>query len=1047
MATKPQPTFVIGVPRSGTTLLRVLLDSHSQIASGPEAGWITGDYTSTSLKSLTELLGDGELGLIKNFPGTSEKQVLRATAKLLTDLFKPYLDARGKPLLVLKTPNDIAHLDFLNKLMPRAKFIHILRDGRDVALSTVAKKGSFFSDSTLGYEFGDLNFINALKRWVAWEQSAEESLKRIPRRVHALRYEDLVTEPETQLRSLCEFLKQPFEPEMLQFAQQEHEYPEWEAGSSDVRKSDAIVTSSVARWKSELSAADAAAIPANLNNYLIERGYEDTYKSFDPARFSAAKVALAQIEEVNQELTHARQELEAERQQKVTGEQIAEIVDTRLGQNSEVVMDAIRSLLNPLGDQGVQQTASLQELGTELARSQSILNEISQERKAERELQKIAQLKEELSALRVEFNETNKITAEHSIRAAEQSNRAAEQSNRAAEQSNRVEQQTLQALEQQRGELTSLQTALATAKIESDSIQAQAANITKELEIAQAAKEKAIKTLAEDRKRHAALLPALAELRNETSELQRKSSALDQENSRLKNRMAQISNSTSSLQRIISQQERETWEKEQVIQGMLTSRTWKTGRAALGPMALVRNAFRKSETPEIQDEKQPLSSAQLRQLAETESREATEALKASEAHEAKVSELAGEANKAQESHLAGEASAARAVAEAIQANEAAKANDVDSVKESREYALQHAASQKADYDQAHHAEQAALHKSAQAAARAAAATGAARPANATVNLGAQVEEYFGAHRSGWAFAVQHLAGMHDPESIMLDTFIERTFCWEGGRGAILKPWLGIIHVPPSGPDWFSGNQSNQELFNSDYWKASEPFCKGLFCLSNYHRRELRKMVDLPIETLIHPTETPDTLWDPKRFMNAERPKVVQLGWWLRVLHAIYELPTTDYEKIFLRPRDNQAFLDALAYERNTHIDGGLLTSKMERSVTEIEFLENDDYDQLLSESVVFMQLYDASANNAVIECIVRNTPILINPLDPVVEYLGAGYPLYFSNLKEAAEKLENRALVIHAHEYLKDLPIKEKLTGEYFMDSLQNSTLLRDSQS
>jgi len=1106
VATKPQPTFVIGVPRSGTTLLRILLDSHSQIAAGPESGWITGDYTETSLKSLTELLGDGELGLIKNFPGTSEKHVMRATAKLLTELFKPYLDARRKPLLVLKTPNDIAHLDFLRKLMPRANYIHILRDGRDVALSTIAKKGTYFSDTTLGYEFGDLNFVNALRRWMVWEQRAAKVLNRIPQRVHTLKYEDLVAKPEPQLRALCEFMQQPFEPEMLNYAQQQHEYPDWEAGSSDVRNTDSIFESSVARWKGELSAADVAAIPANINDYLMARGYEDTYSAFDSAFLSVAKHTQAQqvraelqaqIDEANQELANAQNALETERQQKVTSQQVAEIVDTRMGQTSEEVMASLQALLNPLGDQSVQHATSLQNLAAELTLSQATLNELSEDRKAAQELQKLAQLSEELAALRSDFAEQKEVTAElnvkvadqstkaaeqsskaaeQSSRAAEQSMTAAKQSTRAAEQSNRVEQQTLLALEQQRGELASLQSALASAKAESESTQVRTETIAKDLEIAQAAKDKAIRTLAEDRKRHAALLPALAELRDEAAELQDKSTALDEENSRLKNRMAQISNSTASLQRIISQQERETWEKEQVIQGMLTSRTWKTGRVALGPMALVRNAFRKSPAPEDTETAKPLSSSQLRELAETESREAEEALKASEAHEAKVAELAREANnareaevsklakeankaheakssrlareadKAQQSRLAGEASAARAVAEAIQASEASKAKNVESVEQSREFALQQAATQKADYDRALGANTPSADKT-ETADSAIQLVPVPDRSDARVNLGAQVEEYFGAHRSGWAFAVQHLAGMHDAKAIQLDTFIERTFCWEGGRGAILEPWLGIIHVPPTGPDWFTGNQSNRALFESDYWKASAPYCRGLFCLSNYHRRELRKMVDLPIETLIHPTETPDILWSPERFKSSKRPQVVQLGWWLRVLHSIYELPTTQYEKIFLRPRDNQAFLDALAHEHGLHVGDGLLTPKMERSVTEIEFLENEDYDRLLSESVVFMHLYDASANNAVIECIVRNTPLLINPLDPVVEYLGAGYPLYFTSLKEAAEKLENRALVIHAHEYLKNLPIKEKLTGEYFMSSLQNSTLLRNAHS
>ena len=57
-----------------------------------------------------------------------------------------------------------------------------------------------------------------------------------------------------------------------------------------------------------------------------------------------------------------------------------------------------------------------------------------------------------------------------------------------------------------------------------------------------------------------------------------------------------------------------------------------------------------------------------------------------------------------------------------------------------------------------------------------------------------------------------------------------------------------------------------------------------------------------------------------------------------------------------------------------------------------------EYDQLLEKNIVFIELIDASANNTILECIVRNTPIIVNKIEPVVEYLGDDYPLYFENL-------------------------------------------------
>ena len=89
-------------------------------------------------------------------------------------------------------------------------------------------------------------------------------------------------------------------------------------------------------------------------------------------------------------------------------------------------------------------------------------------------------------------------------------------------------------------------------------------------------------------------------------------------------------------------------------------------------------------------------------------------------------------------------------------------------------------------------------------------------------------------------------------------------------------------------------------------------------------------------------------------------------------------------------------------------ENDFLKSKNEiNSVKFIDHLDNNDYDVLLSQNIVFLDLYDTSANNAVIECIARGTPLLINRHPATIEYLGEKYPFYFDSLKEANEKLNN----------------------------------------
>jgi hypothetical protein len=106
-------------------------------------------------------------------------------------------------------------------------------------------------------------------------------------------------------------------------------------------------------------------------------------------------------------------------------------------------------------------------------------------------------------------------------------------------------------------------------------------------------------------------------------------------------------------------------------------------------------------------------------------------------------------------------------------------------------------------------------------------------------------------------------------------------------------------------------------------------------------------------------------------------------------------------------------------------------------------LSNEDYDILLSENIVFLDLYDSSANNAVIECIARATPLLVNPLPAVMEYLGEGYPLYYDSLEECARKAENLDLVGEAHEYLKDCEIRKKISQEHFRATFEESEIYK----
>jgi hypothetical protein len=88
----------------------------------------------------------------------------------------------------------------------------------------------------------------------------------------------------------------------------------------------------------------------------------------------------------------------------------------------------------------------------------------------------------------------------------------------------------------------------------------------------------------------------------------------------------------------------------------------------------------------------------------------------------------------------------------------------------------------------------------------------------------------------------------------------------------------------------------------------------------------------------------------------------------------------------------------------------------------IDYLDNDEYDTLLSQNIVYINLVDASAINTLIECIVRNTPILINKIPSVVELLGNDYPLYYENNIDVYHILSDATNIKKAYYYIKNIP-------------------------
>lgn len=233
--------FVLGAPRSGTTLLRTLIGNHSRIADLPETPWIFGSYgPPTSLRDLKEYLMRDEHGVLPHVKGMEEADIDRAVRGFLERLFERYVSSMSAEKLLFKTPDDIIYLDQMIAIFPDAYYIHIVRDGRDVTLSTM---GNFRRISV----YGETTAFNCLRRWVDFERRIRARRANMSRYV-SITYESLVQNTEKTMRTISDFLEVFFEDSMTEINIDGHDLPQSEVGARDVLRHGSRIRTEIGRF-------------------------------------------------------------------------------------------------------------------------------------------------------------------------------------------------------------------------------------------------------------------------------------------------------------------------------------------------------------------------------------------------------------------------------------------------------------------------------------------------------------------------------------------------------------------------------------------------------------------------------------------------------------------------------------------------------------------------------------------------------------------------------------------------------------------------------
>lgn len=273
--------FILSNPRSGSSLLRLMLNSHPHICVPPECGFVQWLYAKNikSVDAFVAALSQCKKIETWNLDMEALTRHLRALqpgsyADMCESVYRFY--AADKDLKIWGDKNNyyIHHIDILEAVFPSTKYVHLVRDGRDVACSY--KNVMKMRVNSIYAPRLDTDLDKIAKEWTRNVLTVQSHLDRAADDRHiTLRYEDLVRDPAGTLRSLCAFLRVDYRKEMLNYySEDNHDEPaalmEWK-----LKTKQPVDESSSKRFVTELSAQEIQEFNRTAGDALCRFGYLD----------------------------------------------------------------------------------------------------------------------------------------------------------------------------------------------------------------------------------------------------------------------------------------------------------------------------------------------------------------------------------------------------------------------------------------------------------------------------------------------------------------------------------------------------------------------------------------------------------------------------------------------------------------------------------------------------------------------------------------------------------------------------------------------------
>jgi sulfotransferase family protein len=250
------PCFVFGALRSGTTLLRLMLNSHDQISNPGEADFLF-DFLRPDPSHPT--------GWTYDIEAMTQNRIFKAYGIDIPqhcdglDLLQAMIDQLYKQSDAVLTLNVHRHATRIKDVLPGSKFIHLVRDPRDVARSSIG----------MGWAG---NSYYGVRHWIETEQGWKDAAPYIPpEQVLTLKFEDLMQDIEGELKRICAFLDVVFSPKMLEY------YQNTTYGPPDPKIA--------VQWRKKASPREIALIQGACDALLVESGYTASGPSLQPDSF------------------------------------------------------------------------------------------------------------------------------------------------------------------------------------------------------------------------------------------------------------------------------------------------------------------------------------------------------------------------------------------------------------------------------------------------------------------------------------------------------------------------------------------------------------------------------------------------------------------------------------------------------------------------------------------------------------------------------------------------------------------------------------------